>query len=152
MRRCEIIAGVGASNIGSFEFQVPEVKRNEQTSSMRTRATRFALALLLGSACQAVPAPASVERDLDRSFAETVHPFLETYCFGCHGEEKQKGKLNLHLYSTREAAAKDYPRWETVREKLKAEEMPPDEAKRHPSPELRRRVINWIETMRRHEA
>src|SRR5689334_36834 len=84
-----------------------------------------------------------MERDLDRSFAETVHPFLETYCFDCHGEVKQKGKLDLRLYSTRETIANDYRRWELVLEKLKAGEMPPEEAKRHPSAELRRRVITW---------
>ena len=30
-----------------------------------------------------------------------VHPFLETYCFACHGKEKQKGKLDLSSYSER---------------------------------------------------
>src|SRR5437762_5902294 len=123
---------------------------------IRSQTTFCILFFLLASASRLIAGEAFrsgiSESELDRTFAESVHPFLETYCFGCHGEEKQKGKLNLHLYSTREAAARDYPRWETVREKLKAEEMPPDEAKRHPSPELRRRVINWIETMRRHEA
>jgi hypothetical protein len=84
------------------------------------------MALLLAWACRAMAAD-RIERELDRSFAETVHPFLETYCFACHGEEKQKGKLDLRPYSTREAIAKDYRRWEFVLEKLKAEEMPPEE-------------------------
>src|SRR5262249_30177809 len=52
----------------------------------------------------------------------------------------------------REAVAQDYRRWDLVREKLKAEEMPPEEAKRHPPAELRRRVIDWIQAMRRREA
>src|SRR5690349_3844848 len=77
-----------------------------------------------------------IERNLDRGFAETVHPFLETYCISCHGEEKQKGKLDLRPYSTRAAVAKDYRRWEVVLERLKAGEMPPEEAKRHPNAEL----------------
>src|SRR6266487_1344285 len=90
--------------------------------------------------------------DLDRNFVETVHPFLETYCFACHGEEKQKGKLDLQPYSTRASIARDYRRWEVVLEKLKAEEMPPEEAKRHPTAELRQRIIAWIHAMRKHEA
>src|SRR5437870_367392 len=94
----------------------------------------------------------NVERELDRSFAGTVRPFLETYCFACHGEDKQKGKLDLRPYSTREAVARDYRRWEVVLEKLKAAEMPPEEAKRHPTAEVRRRVIDWIQAMRKHEA
>jgi hypothetical protein len=99
-----------------------------------------------------VMAAERIERDLDRTFAETVHPFLETYCFDCHGEDKQKGKLDLRLYSTREAIAKDYRRWELVLEKLKADEMPPEEAKRHPDAELRQCVINWIQAARKQEA
>ena len=65
-----------------------------------------------------VPANRS-DGELERAFAETVHPFVETYCFACHGE-KQKGKLDLRPYSTREAIAKDYRRWDRVLEKLKA--------------------------------
>jgi hypothetical protein len=91
------------------------------------------------------------ERELERGFTETVHPFLQTYCFDCHGE-KQKGKLDLRPYSTREAITKDYRRWQLVLEKLKAEEMPPEEAEQHPAPELRRRVIAWIEATRKHAA
>ena len=78
--------------------------------------------------------------ELERRFTNTVHPFLETHCFACHGKEKQKGKLDLSTYSTVEAVAQDYRRWETVLEKLKSEEMPPEEAKQHPKPELRRNV------------
>src|SRR5262245_35917422 len=89
---------------------------------------------------------------LERRFADTVHPFLETYCFACHGREKQKGRLDLSLYPKMESVAQDYRRWETVLEKLKAEEMPPEEAKRHPPAELRRSVIDWIQAMRKHEA
>src|SRR4030095_2098450 len=89
---------------------------------------------------------------LEGRFDDTVHPFLETYCFACHGKEKQKGKLDLSLYSKMDLVAQDYRRWETVLEKLKAEEMPPEEAKRHPAVELRRSVIDWIQAMRKHEA
>jgi len=39
-----------------------------------------------------------------------------------------------------------------VLEKLKASEMPPEEAKQHPTMELRREVIDWIKALRRYEA
>ena len=93
-----------------------------------------------------------VQRDLERHFTDTVHPFLETYCFTCHGKEKQKAKLDLSPYSTMDAVVSDYRRWETVLEKLKTDEMPPEEAKRHPAPELRRNVLDWIQALRKHEA
>ena len=93
-----------------------------------------------------------VERELERDFAEKVHPFLETYCFSCHGETKQKGKLDLRLYSTRESVAKGYRQWEIVLERLKSREMPPEEARQHPMVQERQRVIDWIQAMRKHEA
>ncbi|HKQ36780.1 MAG TPA: DUF1592 domain-containing protein [Verrucomicrobiae bacterium] len=92
-----------------------------------------------------------IAAQIEREFAEMIHPFLKTYCFECHGE-KQKGKLDLRPYSNREAIAKDYRRWETVLDKLKALEMPPDDADRQPSTELRRQVIAWIQANRKVEA
>src|SRR3954468_9029108 len=85
------------------------------------------------------------DRELDSTFAQTVHPFLETYCFGCHGKEKQKGKLDLRVYSTPDTVARGYRQWQVVLTKLKATEMPPEEAKAHPSMQLRQQVIRWIE-------
>ncbi len=122
-----------------------------QRHSLNSSVTLCAIVLLLPWTVRAVAGDRS-ERELERGFAETVHPFLETYCFTCHGAEKQKGKLDLRPYSTREAVAKGYRQWEVLLEKLKAEEMPPEEAKRHPTMELRHRIIDWIQAMRRHEA
>src|SRR5262245_30466560 len=110
-----------------------------------------AIALLLTWVCRAFAADRS-DRELERAFVETVHPFLETYCFACHGKEKQKGKLDLSSYSTTQAVAADFRRWDLVLAKLKAEEMPPEEAKQHPAPEQRRGIIEWIQTLRQREA
>ncbi|MBI3415025.1 MAG: DUF1592 domain-containing protein [Verrucomicrobia bacterium] len=117
----------------------------------RSLARVAAMLVLLAGVCRATAAD-RMERELELRFADTVHPFLQTYCFACHGEEKQKGKLDLRPYSTTEAVAKGYRQWEVLLEKLKAVEMPPEEAKRHPTVELRQSVIDWIQAMRRSEA
>jgi hypothetical protein len=118
---------------------------------MLARTTIAGIILLSGSIGTAIPAePAGAE--LQRSFAETVHPFLETYCFTCHNKEKQKGKLDLSPYTKMEAVVQDYRLWEIVLEKLTAEEMPPEEAERQPAVKARRAVIQWIQAMRRYEA
>ena len=119
---------------------------------MSARAKTLAILALLGSMLSSALAADSVQIDLDRRFADTVHPFLETYCFTCHGKEKQKGQLDFRPYSTTAAVITDYRRWETVLEKLKAEEMPPDEAKQHPAKQQRAAVIDWIQSIRKHEA
>src|ERR1051325_8818185 len=119
---------------------------------MRPRFAITIIPFLLGSiACTAI-ASDPTDLDLQRRFTGTVQPFLESYCFSCHGKEKQKAKLNLSLYTNAEAVAQDYRLWELVLERLKSEEMPPEEAKRHPTADLRRAVIDWILALRQQEA
>ena len=76
---------------------------------------------------------------LEHRFRDTVRPFLETYCLGCHGKEKPKGDLDLSAYTTADAVANDLAQWEVVLEQLKSGTMPPAKAKRHPNDEMRQR-------------
>jgi hypothetical protein len=96
--------------------------------------------------------PDSGPARLDHRFHETVRPFLQTYCLGCHGKEKPKGDLDLSAYATVEAIARDHRRWGTVLDHLKDGSMPPEKAKKHPPAEDRRRVIDWIQAVRDEEA
>ena len=93
------------------------------------------------------PAMAPVEA----SFRETVRPFLETYCCGCHGQDEPKADLDLSGFTTAEAVAKDLPRWELVLEQLGAGLMPPARAKRRPTDEARDGIVAWIEEVVGHE-
>ncbi len=116
---------------------------------------RFPIAIILclfTSAALAADAPDPGADQLERGFRETVHPFVKSYCFECHSGTKPKGDVDLSSYSSAEAAAKDYRRWELMAERLDAKEMPPDEAKRHPAPAESRLVIDWIQSVRRFEA
>ena len=60
------------------------------------------------------PSPEADSALIDRRFRETVRPFLDIYCLGCHGKEKPKGDVDLSVFSTSEAVAKDLARWELV--------------------------------------
>jgi hypothetical protein len=119
---------------------------------MIARTVLTAIAVVLGSSLCRADSADPVDLELGRRFADTVHPFLESYCFACHGKTKQKGKIDLSVYSTVERVVADLRRWETVRKKLEAEQMPPKEAERHPAAELRRAVLDWIRALRRQEA
>jgi mono/diheme cytochrome c family protein len=115
------------------------------------RAVVFIILLATSSAqAAAVDDPAATK--LERGFQETVRPFVETYCITCHGRDKAKGDLDLSIYSTSASAARDYPRWELVAERLDAKEMPPQKAKQHPSPAQSRQVIEWVQAVRKYEA
>jgi hypothetical protein len=81
-----------------------------------------------------------------------VHPFLERYCFGCHGPEKQEAELDLSRYSTVRSIANNARFWELVLDRLQTEEMPPEEAPRRPKPDERAVVVAWIRDLRDREA
>jgi len=99
----------------------------------------------------AVIGPESVGERLDDRFAISVHPFLERYCFTCHGSEKQEAALNLSLFADATAVAADARHWELVLDRLQSEEMPPEEAPRRPKPEERAAVVAWLGDLRARE-
>jgi hypothetical protein len=118
---------------------------------------RFAIAaiLLLMSAPFARAAAAvdpAVERDLDHRFTKDVRPFIEKFCADCHGKEMPEAQLDLSRFRTMVSVVEDHPHWAAVAEKLSAKEMPPKDADEQPTAAARRQVIDWIKSMRRHEA
>src|SRR5262249_4643494 len=77
------------------------------------------------------PAPAD---PIEQRFSTQVQPFLQRYCFGCHGAAKQEASLDPSRAATVSAVAQNARQWQLVLERLQAEEMPPEEAPRHPEP------------------
>jgi hypothetical protein len=101
--------------------------------------------LLLSHAAQAA------EPVLERNFTQTVRPFLNRYCIGCHSGETPAAQFDLKAYSTIDTVVRDYPRWNLVMEKLAAKEMPPKPANLPPA-DSRQQVIDWIAAVRASEA
>jgi hypothetical protein len=93
----------------------------------------------------------SEDEQLEAQFSTRVHPFLERYCFACHGSEKQKASLDLSRDSTVAAVAANARQWDLVLERLRAEEMPPEDAPRRPGPDERAAVVAWLRDLRDHE-
>ncbi len=114
-----------------------------------TLGSAVTLFLLTGSHLVAAD---SSRADLEKTYRDSVRPFIETYCIACHGNGKTRGGLDLAPFTTVEAVAKDFPHWVAVLEQLKSREMPPPEAKKQPSKEARDRTITWIEAFRKSEA
>jgi hypothetical protein len=88
---------------------------------------------------------------LEQQFSTQVRPFLEHYCFGCHGPKKQKASLDLSRDASVPAVVNNARQWELVLERLAAEEMPPATAPRRPAPEERAAVVAWIRELRARE-
>jgi len=112
-------------------------------SPMRFRALPVVFAMA------ALPVPGGT-RALDRQFQQTVRPFVEKYCFGCHSGQTPAAQLDLKSYSTMEMVTRDYPRWALVLEKLTANAMPPKPVPQPPA-EDRKHVIDWIQAVRTEE-
>src|SRR5438876_12079278 len=68
------------------------------------------------------PGPAPQEDALEHRFSGQVRPFLERYCFGCHGPTTQEAGLDLSRDSTMSAVANNARRWGMVLERLQAGE------------------------------
>jgi hypothetical protein len=48
----------------------------------------------------AIPAPGATARALDQQFHQTVRPFVEKYCLGCHSGQTPAAQLDLKAYTT----------------------------------------------------
>ncbi len=90
---------------------------------LRTPAT--ALLLVLSALTVKAATPDPTELDLERSFVETVRPFLVNYCISCHSGEKPMAQFDLGQYSNLAAVVQDHRHWSLVLEKLSAKQMPP---------------------------
>src|SRR5262245_38377686 len=55
--------------------------------------------------------PGEIADPLNVRFRESVRPFLEAYCLRCHGADKPRGDMDLSVFASVEAVAKDLPRW-----------------------------------------
>jgi len=118
------------------------------------RIRRVFLTSIFVLACFVAPAmnaAQGTEPGTEREFTESVRPFLATYCSSCHSGEKAAAQLDLRQYSSGDAVVRDFARWNRVREKLTAHQMPPAQAKQ-PDEAARRLVINWIDATWKSEA
>ncbi len=88
---------------------------------------------------------------LERRFAETVRPFLASYCAGCHGGNSPAAQFDLQQYSNVAAVVRDYSHWNLVLEKLASNKMPPKDAKQPPQ-HVRKAIIDHVQAILTGEA
>jgi hypothetical protein len=112
---------------------------------MRRRALAVTLPLFFGSLLQAAPS------ELERKFNQTMRPFVNKYCIGCHGGATPAAQFDLRPYSTMDAVVKDYAHWALVLDRLTAKEMPPKQVPQPPAAAAQE-VISWIQAVRASEA
>src|SRR6187401_284149 len=74
-----------------------------------------------------------LDRPLDRTFAQTVRPFVNEYCAQCHSGPKPEAQLDLTSFTTLSSVLEDLPHWTLLMERLTHQEMPPTSEPQPPS-------------------
>jgi mono/diheme cytochrome c family protein len=87
---------------------------------------------------------------LEAQFKQTVRPFIDKHCAGCHSGKTPAAQLNLQAYDSLAAVSRDYPHWATVMERLTLKDMPPKPLPAPPAADSQR-VIAWIQKVRAEE-
>jgi hypothetical protein len=98
----------------------------------------FALTLSAASSAASNAAPASFAR-----FQSDILPILREYCFDCHGDGMNKGKVAFDEFKTHDELLARKDLWQAVLKNVRAGLMPP-EKKPRPSEEQKRTLAEWI--------
>lgn len=78
------------------------------------------------------------------AYEKQVLPVLNHFCYDCHGDGVNKGDLALDKYKAFAEMMNDRKLWDTVREHISTNVMPP-EGKPQPTMEQRDIVVKWID-------
>lgn len=65
-----------------------------------------------------------------------LEPFLQEYCIGCHGPDKQKGQVRFDEVAWRVTTGDEAQRWQDILDVLNGAEMPPEDEKQPSDEEL----------------
>jgi hypothetical protein len=94
--------------------------------------------LLAAVECAAAPGSSSETR-----FREQVQPLLTKYCYDCHGEGMDKGKVSFDEFKSHQDMLGKRDLWLAVLKNVRAGVMPP-EKKPRPSADELHVLENWI--------
>ncbi|WP_221435405.1 DUF1592 domain-containing protein [Algisphaera agarilytica] len=76
-------------------------------------------------------------------FVDHIQPTMAKYCYGCHGEDKQKGDVRLDGLDWDMVHGPDAESWRSVLDMINSGEMPP-KGKSQPNEDERRRLVDWM--------
>ncbi len=110
---------------------------------MKTRSALLTCMLTYALTCSASAAESSYMND--------VRPLFATYCFSCHGKEKQKADLDLERINDEATASKSTKLWRGVIDQIHIHEMPPKKATKQPTMDERERMIAGLKNLKKYD-
>lgn len=83
-------------------------------------------------------------------FARNATPLLGKYCYECHGEDKQKGGIEVHHLTSTQSALKHHRFLENIARQIESGDMPPeDDVDELPTPPERKALVGEIQSVLR---
>jgi mono/diheme cytochrome c family protein len=102
------------------------------------------------ASCVAAIATASAHADDSPvKFTRDIRPLFQSYCFSCHGPDKQKGDINLSTFNDESAIIRDPKTWGAVLEQLNDSTMPPAK-KTQPTAAERLKLVTYVHDVMTH--
>ena len=92
-----------------------------------------------------LPGAEAADRSGAVEFRRSIRPILESYCFDCHADGANKGRVAFDTFPSDQAALQDVQLWRRVLRNLRAGIMPPAKKARPTAPE-EERIAHWIKT------
>jgi hypothetical protein len=86
------------------------------------------------------PSAAAVGHDFDAK----IRPLLQTYCYQCHGQDKEEGGVSFADVKDGTASLRARPLWRRSGKQVKAGEMPPEDAKTPLPPAEKQALLAWF--------
>ena len=78
-------------------------------------------------------------------FEAHAEPFLETYCYSCHGEVRTRGGYDFLELSLDMSDPDAGETWSNIFAQVQFSEMPPSDRKTQPSAEEKRKFLDWLD-------
>lgn len=88
---------------------------------------------------------AAASQQTQAAFRGQVEPLLKQYCLKCHSGEEPQGDLALGPFLQRGWADDDLETWDTIAQRLRDHEMPPEDQPQ-PDPAALDKLLAWIDT------
>ena len=76
-------------------------------------------------------------------YPSTIEPLFAKFCFRCHGDDKQKGDVQLNLLDHQMLARADAEGWHAALDMIQSGEMPPEDEDQM-SDAQRRLMVRWL--------
>ncbi len=88
---------------------------------------------------------AALKADAEQYFGDRVAPFIKTYCLACHSNKKPtEGGVNFSPALKDPGHSAFSRQWKKAVARVKAHDMPPDDAAKQPTDADRQMFVDWL--------